>query len=430
MELHNTLEVFIDLRRSGEDEPETRHVGSLRASFQGTSRVLGAVRFEYAPEYLADERRIALSPTLQLLRGPQLLEANSSLPDVFADTAPDDWGQSVIRETVNRKHPGIQVGSFDFLALAGDEGRVGALRYQDAHGAWVGQSEPGETGAGEMLVDKAANFTRIAQRFERHEATQEDIDTLGAAGSSLGGARPKVSINHEGKLWLLKLPSSRDWNTDTEAWETVALRIAQASGIRVPEHRLFYSREGGSSLLIERFDRDGDRRLHYMSAMTVLQAVPGSVETYEDLADALVDLGAPREDLRELFLRVAFNVLISNRDDHWRNHGFLFDNGWRLSPMFDVNPVRATSPMRSRPINKRDTPSDRQIALLLDDCDVYGLTPQQAAMRLDPLIDAVSRWREIARHCRISESEIGSMSSAFREDQYAVAEDFVEKHQP
>lgn len=428
MELPEELQVFIDLRRTGESTPEARHVGSLRASFQGASRVLGSVRFAYSQEYLADSRSIALSPGLPLIQGAQYLEADGSLPDVFSDTVPDDWGQAVIRERANLTHPGMPLGEFDFLALTSDTNRHGAVRYQNSSGEWVGApADPEEVLHGDP-TEQAITFTRIAQRFERHEATQDDIETLGAAGSSLGGARPKVSIPFGNELWLLKLPSSRDHRFDTEAWEAVALRIAQSADIRIPKHKLFFSREGGSSLLLERFDRDGERRLHYISAMTALQAAPGTTETYEDLADALVQLGAPRADLHELFLRVAFNVLISNRDDHWRNHGFIYDDGWRLSPMFDVNPVRATSSMNSRPINEMDTPSNRQIRFLLEGVDAYGLTKQHAAARLAPLIDAVGRWKEFAANVQISAPEIQAMSSAFREDQLLVVEAFVEKH--
>ncbi len=434
MNLPNELEVFIDLRRAGESEPETRHVGSLKGSFHGTSRVLGSLRFEYASDYLNDVRSIALSPGLPLSRGPQYLEAQASLPDAFSDTAPDDWGQSVIRERVNLSDPGLQLGEFDVLALTSDANRTGALRYKDSSGRWVGTSagpQHDEVAAGlAHPTEQAITFTRIAQRFERHEATKSDIEALGAAGSSLGGARPKVSIAYGNELWLLKLPSSHDRNFDTEAWEATALRIAQAAGIRVPKHRLFMSREGGSALLIERFDRHGERRLHYISAMTALQAAPGTAETYEDLADTLVDLGVPRADLHELFVRIAFNVLISNRDDHWRNHGFIYDDGWRLSPMFDVNPVRASSLTRSRPINQRDTPDNRQVGLLLEGCDVYGLTKSDAAACLAPLVDAVGRWEDFARYCEIPAAEIRAMSSAFRQDQLGIVAAFVDRHSP
>ena len=428
MKLHDALEVHLDLRRPGEPSPETVQVGSLRGSFQGASRVLGSVRFEYAAAYLNNERRIALSPALPLFRGPQYLEADGLLPDVFSDTAPDDWGQSVIREEVSRAQPGVQLGPFDFLSLTSDSTRMGALRYQDSSGSWLAPSvQPLPETPGDW-TDNVSRYIGAAHRFEQWEATEADMMLLGAAGSTLGGARPKVVIERDGSLWLLKLPSNRDQRTDTEAWEALALDLAHLSDIRVPRHTLVHSSKGGSALMIERFDRRSDHRLHYISAQTALGAGPGTSETYEDLADALEMLAAPRGDLQELFVRIAFNVLISNRDDHWRNHGFIFDQGWRLSPAFDLNPVRASSPIRSRPINKMDDPTDRNIAHLLDACATYALTTAQAAEMLAPLVDTIPRWREIALRRKISEQEIESMASAFRDDQFEMVKAFVEKH--
>lgn len=430
MRLHNALEVHLDLRRVGEHSPETVHVGSLRGSFQGDSRVLGSVRFEYSDAFLTHERRIALSPALPLFRGPQYLEADGSLPDVFADTAPDDWGQSVIREEVSRAQPGLQLGPFDFLSLTSDSTRMGALRYQDSSGTWLAPAAQSTQNIPVDWADKVSQYIGAAHRFEQWEATEADLELLGAAGSTLGGARPKVVVERDGLLWLLKLPSNRDLRTDTEAWEATALDLAQLSGIRVPRHTLIRADKGASGLMIARFDRRDDHRLHYISAQTALGTGPGTSATYEDLADTLEMLSTPRADLHELFVRVAFNVLISNRDDHWCNHGFIFDEGWRLSPAFDLNPVTATSPIRSRPINKQDDPASRNIALLLEAHDVYGLTAAQASEKLTSLVDAIPKWRDIALRRNISMQETDSMASAFREDQFAKVKAFVEKHHP
>lgn len=428
MKLHDSVEVCLDLRGAGETQPEAVHVGSLRGTFIGGSRSLGALRFEYAAEYLANPRCIALSPNLPLVRGPKYLEVEDWLPDAFGDTAPDDWGQSVLRERAANEAPNMQLGQFDMLTLVDDDTRMGAIRYQDSEGEWLAKSERSQTVQSTDWKETVVRFVAASQRFEQWEATEADIELLEAAGSSLGGVRPKATLDRNGELWLLKLPSQKDREIDVEAWEAVAFALAESAGIRVASHTLVTGKKGKSALLIARFDRDGDRRLPYLSAMTLLEAGPHGAETYEDLADALVDLGAPTKDLHELFVRVAFNVLISNRDDHWRNHGFIYDGGWRLSPAFDLNPVRATSAIRSRRINLKDDPSRRQIVHLLAGCDAYALNETQAAELLKPLLGAVRDWPGVAARRGIHSAEIERMASAFPEDQFMAVEEFVRLH--
>ncbi|WP_374178912.1 type II toxin-antitoxin system HipA family toxin [Leifsonia sp. WHRI 6310E] len=433
MRLIDAVDVYLDDRHGA-----PILVGSLRASFMG-GRTLAGSSFEYAPGYLAHPDRYALSPDLPLVAGRQFSGADTTLFGAFADVRPDDWGAALIEAEYALQRDADAprgLGEFDHLVQQNDLTRMGALRFTATGARPVGErwlTSAAHTAANTHDVRRIAE---AAGRFEEYEATEDDIEILGFAGSSLGGARPKASIQEvDGSLWMLKLPSNRDRRSDLEAWEATALDIAAKAGLRVPRRRLIPLAERGSSLLIERFDRDGEpvapnqRRAGFISAMTAMQLGPQNQQaTYADFADTIDHLVPEhaKHDLRELFQRVALTVLVGNADDHWKNHGFLRrDSGWRLSPLFDVNPTRAGGRIRSRRISDRDDPVERDIRLLIETSDVYHLNAMAAAEALVPVLRAVSTWRETAARNGIGAAEIESMASAFDETQFAHAAAFV-----
>ncbi|ANP73031.1 type II toxin-antitoxin system HipA family toxin [Cryobacterium arcticum] len=461
--LIDAVDVYLDESPERPESPESAGapllIGALRASF-GAGRQLGGSSFEYTAEYLASPSRYAISPDLPLVAGKQFSGEDAALFGAFADATPDDWGTGLIDAAFTRERGAgwpLALGEFDHLVQQNDLTRMGALRFREpgtSGTSAAGASTPGtSTAAPEWLTaaqHTAANpndAQRIAEavaRFEEYEATDEDMEILGYAGSSLGGARPKATIQDaDGGLWLLKLPSNRDRRIDTEAWEATALDLAAAAGLRVPRHRLIRLDEHKSSLLIERFDRRFDQRsqsrVGYMSAMTAMQLGPQQSATYEDLADTIdqVTLESSVEDLREMFGRVALTVLVGNVDDHWKNHGFTRERtgvdagaatSWRLSPAFDVNPTRPGSRVRSRRINSHDDPSNRDVRLLIEGRDAYRLTQRDAAEVLARVTRAVGTWRETARKYNIGPGEIEYMAPAFNEAQFEYAERFVIEH--
>ncbi|WP_085369658.1 type II toxin-antitoxin system HipA family toxin [Leifsonia sp. NCR5] len=410
-------------------------VGTLRASYLGGRTLVGS-SFEYAQSYLSSPRRYAISPDLPLVSGKQFSGEDATLFGAFADVTPDDWGAGLIdTEYARLREDGSprSIGEFDHLVQQNDATRMGSLRFtaQGASrddGAWLTAGM--HTGLNAQDVHRIAE---AASRFEEYEATDEDIEILGFAGSSLGGARPKATIEEsDGSLWMLKLPSNRDRHSDLEAWEATALDIAEQAGLRVPRRRLIRLAEHESSLLIERFDRAGEHRVGFISAMTAMELTPQNQgATYADFADTidrLVSVSAAA-DLREMFRRVALTVLVGNVDDHWKNHGFVRERGtWRLSPLFDVNPNRAGSRVRSRRISDRDDPTNRDIRLLIETREVYGLTAVAAAEALAGVVSAVGAWGATAAGNGISAAEIERMASAFDETQREYAAEFMAKH--
>ena len=206
----------------------------------------------------------------------------------------------------------------DYLLGVSDVARLGALRLRGTdHAEFQAPS-----GSGVPALIELPRLLRSALLIERDEDTDDDLQTILAPGSSLGGARPKASVIDGGHLWIAKFPRESD-EYSLETWEEIAFRLADGSGIETPDHRLV--RVGGRHVLLSRrFDRAGQIRIPFLSAMAMTGSQDGERGSYPELADELARHGADaKAQTAALFRRMAFNVLISNVDDHLRNHGFL-----------------------------------------------------------------------------------------------------------
>ncbi|SJN10331.1 HIPA PROTEIN [Leucobacter sp. 7(1)] len=420
MNLRDELDVYVEV------DGTSILAGRLRASF-GAGRTLGGTTFTYDRDYFRSPGAYELDPKLTRSRAPHRAGEDQLLFGAFQDLTPDDWGRRVIDASLalarqaRAEIPG-RVGEFDYLALAADETRLGALRFRDpSAGEWLGPAHIPELSA--LGLDAVA---AAAARLEAHDATEADLELLGAPGTSAGGARPKVSVYIDGELRLVKLPSERDGGRDGEAWEFVAMTLARTAGIHVQEGTLLRTSDGKSTLALRRFDRTpSGGRIGFMSARTALEI--GDQEhgqfTYEDLADVTDHLThGEAAQLRDLFKRVALNVLITNTDDHWKNHAFLRGGGaWQLSPAYDLNPSHAGGALVARPISARDDPRNRDIRNLIATAGTYRLTAAVAGAALAEVADAVEAWPEVAQAAGISAPEIRSMARSFPEDQRAHA---------
>ena len=190
------------------------------------------------------------------------------------------------------------------------------------------------------LIDRG-RLLQITERILRDEETDEDLQLIVALGSSLGGARPKASvINQHGYLSIAKFPEvPGDYSIET--WEEIALRLATQAGIPTPLHELI-NFAGKKIMLSRRFDRNGTDRVPFLFAMAMMGAKESERGSYPEIVDALAEHGAQgKNDAHALYRRAAFKVLISNVDDHLRNHGVLWHGkvGWSLCPAYDLNPV-------------------------------------------------------------------------------------------
>ena len=373
--------------------------------------------FEYDDTWLQNPNRFSLDPALKVGPGPFHTGADMPMFGAIGDSAPDRWGRALMRRMERRraeqeKQTPRTLHEIDYLLLVDDEARAGALRFAETEG-------------GPFLRQEAA--TRIPPLVELPELlsaaehvmedtdTEEDLRLLFAPGSSLGGARPKASVREkDGSLASAKFPR-RDDGINTVLWEAVALRLAQNAGIPVPLARVEIVADK-PVLLLRRFDREGTRRIPFLSAMSMLGAKDNETRSYLEMVDALRQHGAkPKADMEALWRRIVFNILISNTDDHLRNHGFLYEgsDGWRLSPAYDLNPVPVDVKPRilTTAINEEDTTASVSIAMEV--AGYFELEDMKAREIAAQIGKAVSSWRdEAVRHC-ITRNEIDRMASAF-----------------
>jgi serine/threonine-protein kinase HipA len=339
------------------------------------------------------------------------------------------WGRRLIVRAERRRatRDGVAERSFgeiDFLLGVRDDLRQGALRLRDpATGAYLAD----EAGGVPPLV-ALPKLLSAAERLERDEASEDELRLLLRDGSSLGGARPKAHVlDAEGRVSIAKFPSPTTDEWDVMRWEAVALRLARAAGIRVEDWKLHVI-DGRAVLIVERFDRAGALRIGYLSAMTMLEAADGDQASYLDIAEVIERRSSEaREDLRQLWRRVAFSVLISNTDDHLRNHGFLrtSDAGWALSPAFDLNPDPSPGPKHlSTAIDFDDTTAS--VDTVMSVASYFRLGDGEARQALAEVSEAISQWRTAAMETGLDRTAIERMAPAFEHDRAGRARQILE----
>jgi serine/threonine-protein kinase HipA len=264
-----------------------------------------------------------------------------------------------------------------------------------------------------------------AHGFLDNPDSEEDLNILLAPGSSLGGARPKASvIDDDGRLSMAKFPKNDDAYS-VSAWEHLALELARAAGISAAESRLL-SIDARDVILLPRFDREGTRRIPFLSAMSAMDAVDQEPRSYLEIAEALRRFGAStRSDLRELWRRIVFNVLISNTDDHLRNHGLLYagSGGWRLSPAYDLNPIPANIKPRflstAIGVDPEDTTASLELAFAV--AEYFDMEEDEARVIAHEVGEVTRDWADRAHAVGIKRSEIDIMTSAFEHEDLVVA---------
>lgn len=401
------VEVHIDLAG------RTRKLGLLR---RHAGRRLAAVTFEYDATWLDDAHRFSIEPALALTRGIFPAPSGQVMFGSIGDSAPDTWGRRLMQRAERRQAEIAErsprtLTETDYLLGVSDETRMGALRFR-----WAGQSvfqAPRRTGVPAMV--DLGRLLQATQRLQRDEETDEDLQLIFAPGSSLGGARPKASIiDRHGQLSIAKFPKETD-DYSVETWEEVAFRLAERAGIPTPTHQLVEI-AGRVVFLSRRFDRHEGVRVPFLSALSMLGLADGERGSYPEIVDALAAHGASaREDAHGLFRRMVLNVLISNVDDHLRNHGFLWRGrgGWSLSPVYDLNPTPVD--VRPRILTTSIDLDDAtcSIAVVEGAAPYFGLGLAEARTIIGEVGRAVATWREVAGTIGARPTEIRRMASAF-----------------
>lgn len=304
--------------------------------------------------------------------------------------------------------------------MVDDETRAGALRFAGEEGGpFLRQSEANRV---PPLVELPRLLTAAEHVIDEVD-TDEDLRLLFAPGSSLGGARPKASIREkDGRLAIAKFPRKDD-EVNTVLWEAAALELADKAGMVVARGRIEKVARK-PVLIVQRFDREGKRRVPFLSAMSMLGASNNQTRSYLEMVDALRRFGAAaKRDMEALWRRIVFNILISNTDDHLRNHGFLYEGpaGWRLSPAYDLNPVPIDIKPRvlTTAINEDDGTASLELALSVAEYfEVDAAVARRVAKQVGRV---VAQWRTTATAAGIRKTELDRMASAFEHKDLDVA---------
>jgi serine/threonine-protein kinase HipA len=386
-------------------------VGNLCRAARGASEV---IRFSYSETWLHEIKdAFPLDPELPLYPGDQFPTSARPLFGIFRDTSPDRWGRVLMErrealEARRAKRKPKRLGEWAFLLGVSDATRIGALRLRE-HDT-------------QRFIDHRVLGAPPAARLRELEAVAAALDEVGsekrpeyetwlrqllAPGSSLGGARPKATFTaSDGTLWIAKFPSRQD-RYDMGSCEFLAHELARAAGVSVPAAARLRLGSDHHTFAVRRFDRENGGRRLYASAATLLVRNDGDASSYVDLAQALQDNGDPEtldKDLAELYRRVVFNVLLGNRDDHLRNHGFLRGlRGWRLAPAFDVNP----NPDKDEHVLALDESSRLpSVATVRETRELYRLSATAADQVEKQVRRAFRAWQSTARSTGIGGREI------------------------
>lgn len=382
----------------------------------------GTMSFEYARDWLESPAFMELDPMLGAYPGPQFPPARREIFGMLEDCAPDRWGRMLMkrRESLRAQKEGRHaraLRAWDFLLGVDDTTRMGALRLRDPDsGTYLDHSE--------APVPPLTDLRRLEAASRHIEDALEDDDlaaldywlrVLVAPGSSLGGARPKCSFRMpDGTLWIAKFPAKPD-DHDVGLWEGVLMQLATAAGITTVDSELHRFSGQYHTFCIRRFDRHGEQRVPFVSAMNFTEKTDGEEASYLDIVQAMDDFGTReiKRDLAELFRRVVFNILVSNRDDHLRNHGFIATpEGIRLAPAFDLNPMPEK---REHALSIDEGSPAPDLSTALDTASLYGLKPRQAGQIVDEVRAAVAGWEAVAAAEGAGRAETLGMAPAFQD---------------
>lgn len=391
--------------------------------------LLGQLRFQYgrgkevssfvwSEEFLDGGFRPFLDP--DVVAAPGEYFCSDGMFGMFQDAAPDSWGRKLVDRKelydAERSRRAVRaLSEADYLLEIFDRTRIGALRFKESADGDFRSSDS------RMAAPPWTSLRALQDSARRFEEDADDFDEkwlvlLFAPGSSLGGARPKANVTDEnGDLWIAKFPARND-RYDVGAWEFLVHELAREAGIDVPEARLERFSDEGSTFLCKRFDRQGPRRIHFASAMTMLGCTDRQESgngTYVDIAEFLVRQSSnAAKDLSQLWRRIVFSLLVSNTDDHLRNHGFLMnEKGWRLSPAFDLSAnVRRAGGLTLTMDGK--TPI-RSVDDILSFAALFRLKENEAREIVSQVACAVRGWRVQAGRLGIGRQEMLQYEGCF-----------------
>jgi len=375
--------------------------------------------FQYGKKYLQREDAISIDP-VQLPLGDALFRSTPTSPlfGGIRDATPDAWGRHLLDRAADPQSP----GEFEYLTSLPVEDRIGALGFGSTLEGGPGPIDPGwanypPTGA-ELDLE---NMITAVDQIDSAEEISPEYRRFLLRGSSLGGARPKAPTRYEDRMWIAKFGRQYEaWNTCRI--ENANLHLAKICGIIVPESKTLLAADR-DVLLISRFDRDSiENRIPFISAATLLGTDQITEGTYQDIAVQMRKYCAAsyiHEDLKQLYMRLIFNILCNNTDDHLRNHGFIHipGQGWRLSPAYDIVPQPDMGSEEPRLLTLGVGMNGNREAILnnaLSSCGVFGLTTEGGEEIIAHMKRTfLSEWKPVYLKYQVPPKNIPGLAEAF-----------------
>ena len=394
---------------------EPQFIGTITVN-EGKGKQLFS--FEYDATFLKTTKSFLLDPEISWYAGEQFPIGKNCF-GIFNDSMPDTWGRTLMkrRALINGSKEERFLSEVDFLLGVHDFGRMGGLRFKlDKEGGFLDDDSTFPTPPWSSIRE-VQNGIRLIESKKENIEINNWLKILLAPGSSLGGARPKANILDENQqLWIAKFPSKLD-EVDKGLWEYLAYMLAIKSGIQMSECKIQKVAGEHHTFFTKRFDRKADKRLHFASAMTITgnneSTLKDKEASYLDIAEFIqFNLSDSKTELHQLWRRILFSILISNTDDHLRNHGFLWmDDTWKLSPAYDINPSIDKNGL-SLNIDMYD--NSLSIDLLVSVAPYFQLQEKECKIIVNEVREVVSQWESEAKNIGISRAEISLMRPAFR----------------
>jgi serine/threonine-protein kinase HipA len=353
------------------------------------------VSLRYVDSWL--QRGFPLSEDLPLIDEEFLPTEKGVAAGAVDDARPDRWGERVIRY-IDKP---ARLSLLEYLYFAGDD-RFGALGVSTSPDEYL----PRRLGPLPTLQD-ADELQELIRKVQNNEPVPPAQQRLLAPGVTMGGARPKALIEIAGEQWVIKFADGDP--ADTPLIEHAAMTLAQKAGIRTAQTmpvRLTH----GHAVAIKRFDRLGGLRLHSLSACVALRAA-GERFGYPELAQLLRRRGVTEGDayvaqMREVFRRMVFNILIDNTDDHEKNHALLMTDAqqYELSPAFDVLPSGQALGFQQMRVGEQE--GDSTVANALSLSQMYGLAKNEAVKEAQTVAQVIDGWQQHFMACGVTRGDI------------------------
>ena len=386
-----------------------RLTGELRLQAIGKG-----VSLSYADSWI--ERGFPLSEDLPLADTEHAPRENGMAAGAVDDARPDRWGERVIQFLDKPR----RLSLMEYLYYAGDD-RFGALGVSSSKDEYL----PRRNGPLPRLAN-AQVLSEVARKISAREPLTDLERRMARAGGSFGGAKPKALITIDGVEWVLKFFNNEP--IDAPLVEHASMTLAAKAGIRVAETMPVHL-VGETALAVKRFDRTPDTRIHCISAGTALRAIAAAGQApdmgYPKLAQLLRRAGntansANQQEMRELFRRMVFNILIDNTDDHEKNHSLIWLPGTRagrlyLAPAYDVLPTNSGQGHQEFIVGTEGR--DSTLSNAMSQCALFGLDDAAAIQEVLGVIAIVNHWRKHFKACGVSAADIENLAERIDGDE-------------